>query len=780
MSIDKVEKRDGSIVDFDSSKIETAIEKASDRDVDSNLITNKVIEKLSGTPNVEEIQDKVESALIDAGHYQTAKNYILYRQDHREQRDERDSILDGQTDELSKKFSKNALRVLASRYLKKNSEGKIVESPSELFERVATHMVIPDILHDERVFSKTGASIKGMLDIDIEGWKLSLDGHEVNKWTRKSMYNLYKRLNEQGKMKMELPFLLEAINDGEFDEYGDQWQEYYDLMANQEFMPNSPTLMNAGDELGQLSACFSANISDDMEDIMDTVKESALIFKSGGGMGINFSDIRPNGDRVSSTSGVASGPLSFMKMFDTMTEVVKQGGARRGALMGILEADHPDIQEFIQAKRKGDDLSNFNISVAVGEKFWKALDDNESFELVNPRNGEVTSRVDPESMLDIISHSAWESADPGMLYLDNINEHNPLRKYKGDIRHTNPCSELPLYPYQSCNLGSINLESMVDGDDFNWDKFEKTIRISTQFLDNVVDMSEFPLDKISEVTRDSRKIGLGMMGLANALYKMGIRYDSQEGYEFMSKVAEYLTLNSMEKSVDLAKERGSFPLFDESDYTKGNIPVAGLHDGERIHELDRWDELSCSIQENGIRNSKTTTLPPTGSTAMIADTSHGIEPEFSMAYEKNVDVGDFYFSNDVFEEELRKRNLYDQDLLEAIAENYGTLIGIDVPDDLKDIFVTALDIHYLDHLMAQGVLQRWISSSISKTINMPPDATPNDVKKAFKTAHRLGIKGVTVYRDKSKDEQVINMKGEESDKELEPSDFVIEKLEIDD
>ena len=773
---EKVIKRDGSVSEFDRSKIETAIDKASERDVDSKLVTDKVVDKIEGKPKVEDIQDKVESVLVDLGHYKTAKSYILYRQEHREKRSEKESILDGQTDELSKKFSKNALRVLASRYLKKDSEGNIVESPSELFERVATHMVIPDILHDERVFSESEGAVKVMLDIDIEDWDVSFDGHEVNKWTRKSMYNLYKRLNEQGKMKMELPFLLEAINDGEFDEYGEQWQEYYDLMVEQEFMPNSPTLMNAGDELGQLSACFSADIEDDMNNIMDTVKESALIFKSGGGMGVNFNNIRPKGDRVASTSGVASGPISFMKMFDTMTEVVKQGGARRGALMGILEASHPDIQEFIQAKRKGDDLSNFNISVAVDSDFWEALDNDESFELVNPRNGEVTAKVDPESMLDIIAHSTWESADPGMLYLDNINKYNPLREHKGPIRHTNPCAELPLYPYQSCNLGSINLESMVEDGEFNWGKFRDTIYTATKFLDNVVDMSEFPLDKIAETTRESRKIGLGMMGLANALYRMGIKYDSEEGYQFMSELAENLTYYSMKESVELAKERGKFPLYEQSSYTDGKIPVAGAN--EKTHRTKDWDGLTEEIKEHGIRNSKTTTLPPTGSVAMIADTSHGVEPEFSLAYEKNVDVGDFYFSNDVFGEELKERNLYDQDLLEAIADNYGTLRGFDVPDDLKDIFVTALDIHYLDHLMAQGVLQEWITASISKTINMPADAEPSDVRRAFEVGHYLGVKGITVYRDDSKSEQVINMQGESRDNKLEPSLYVKEKLEI--
>ncbi len=803
MEIKKVKKRDGSIVNFNQDKIKQAIVKAaqasgSEAVNQASQLAEKVtrdLEEMYGDvelgkeeyPEVEDIQDAVEKVLIEEGHYSTAKAYILYRQEHRQKRREKEKLLNKtKIGRIGKKFSLKALRVLASRYLLRDEEGKIVESPEELFERVATNVTIPDLLRDERVFDRDGdgtaspKSAKEYLDSFRDyGNKYDFGDHSINQWTFKAMGELFVELSENGQMKVDFPELLDLFDEGHFDSYHENWQTFFDMMVSQKFLPNSPTLMNAGTRLGQLSACFVLPMEDDMGRIMDASKDAALIFQSGGGVGINYSSLRPEGDLVASTSGVASGPISFMRIIDTVTDVVKQGGKRRGANMGIINITHPDVKDFINVKQKEGKLENFNISVGTVEEFWNSLEDgdNGNFDLINPRTDQVVSQANSKAILELIAHSAWESADPGMIFFDRINEYNVLEPAKGKIRGTNPCGEQPLYDYESCNLGSINLHNLLKEDGFDWNEYENTIRHATRFLDNVLDMNNFPLDKIEQATKATRKIGMGVMGLSNLFYEEGIPYDSARGYDMMEKLAETLSYFSMDESVELAKKRGVFPLYDESSYPEGEIPVAGYYEDKKPGR--DWDALIEKIQSDGIRNGMTTTIAPTGSISMIADTSHGIEPEFSLAYEKNVTAGDFYYANEVFEEALKERGIYSDELLQEINENYGSLVGLDeIPEDLKETFVTALDIHYTDHLMAQASWQDWVTASISKTINMPGSVTPDDILNSFLLGHKLGLKGLTVYRDGSKSRQVVNMDGEKAhEKNLEPSDYVRSFLE---
>ncbi len=797
MVIKKVKKRDGSIVKFNQQKIKNAIYKASQAVAsgemkEANTLAHKVTDDLKdiyggdAIPEVEDIQDTVEKVLIEEGYYSTAKAYILYRQEHRQKRREKQKLLNkNKLGKIGKKFSLKALRVLAARYLLRDRNGKIVETPEELFERVATTVTIPDILRDARIFELNGDRKMNHNAADYlkkfteYGNRYNFNNHYINEWAFKSMTELYIELANMGQMKTDYKEVLTLFDEGHFNKYHDNWQNYFNMLVNQEFMPNSPTLMNSGTRLGQLSACFVLPIEDDMGKIMDASKDAALIFQSGGGVGINYSKLRPEGDIVASTSGVASGPLSFMRIIDTVTDVVKQGGKRRGANMGILNINHPNIKEFIDVKRNEGKLENFNISVGTNNRFWEVFNNPEkqNYELINPRTDSVVEKENPKPILELIAHSAWESADPGMIFFDKINEYNVLEPAKGKISGTNPCGEQPLYDYESCNLGSINLHKFVDDGDFDWDKYEAVVRDATQFLDNVLDMNNFPLDKIEKSTKESRKIGLGVMGLANLLYKFEIPYNSEKSYKMMETLAEHLTYYSMDESIELAKKRGVFPIYEDTDYPNGKLPVAAYYEAEE--QTKDWESLIDKVKELGIRNGMTTTVAPTGSISMIADTSHGIEPEFSLAYEKNVTAGDFYYANEIFEQELKDRGLYTDELLARINDNYGSLVDIDeVPEELREVFVTALDIHYADHLIAQSSWQKWISASISKTINMPNSAKPEDVFNSFLIAHKLGLKGLTVYRDGSKSRQVMNMKGDGAlERVLKPSDYVQKVLE---
>ena len=1332
-TISKIIKRDGRIVDFDKEKITNAIFKAAkavggrDKELAARL-ADQVVKLLKERlkpgeiPTVEQVQDLVEKVLVENGHYRTAKAYILYRKERTLIREEKKRILQKEAiDEVDKKFSVNAIKILASRYLLKNEEGKLIESPKQLFQRVAALIVIPDILHDPKVFDKEGKqAVKPKEEFDpvsYEG-KLGLGEIKWNRWHLERMKHLYDELNSQGKMKVKWSEFLKMLENKEFEGYYQNYLDYYELMVNKKFLPNSPTLFNAGARLGQLSACFVLNIEDDMRSIMEAVRDAALIFQSGGGIGINYSKLRPEGDVVTSTGGIASGPLSFARIIDVVTDVVKQGGCvslnsyartsdgiipfssfqifnpkdemplphsifdgnsfnfvilgglngkaevfrietelgnwvdvtynelvgvwtengiefreawrinendylivglnglnekkvrlpplkishpnsnlvrvpkyitnslariiglymadgcwnngrlilsfnkneniefwisefekvfgllpgevrerkgyvdvvwfsrdleryfekmgwkkissskafiplqilssskllsaflqglfegdgyvhgdgypvlyttseelarqvqeallslgivsklrkrearkipghlgknamftisiiekesvrkflekigfvneeknkkvervlnkkfelqwkipfvskrlrkvyeklkkgnkqtakrfyrkthkymlnhrnltfnalkklseefpelkrefedilqrkyyfarvvkkekrkeetihievipsgtylangillhnkRRGACMGILEISHPDIEKFITVKETPGMFENFNLSVLVFPDFIEAYEKDEMYALVNPRTKKAWKHVKARYLMDAIAMSAWRTGDPGVVFFDNLNKRNVLLKAKGPIRATNPCvtgdtyvltrngnvpikelhnpqeifcidrkfhkiswvgktgekevylvkvrdgnrikatidhkfltpagwkplSELkvndkviiyknnsffessiekieklgveevfdlkepithsfvangfvvhncgeePLYEYESCNLGSINLyahfkEDEMGNKEFDWEELKKTIRIATQFLDNVIDVNKFPLEKIEKATKASRKIGLGMMGLADTLFAMKIPYNSEEGFELMRRIAEFITFHAMLKSSELAKERGVFPLYEQSAYPD-DLPIEGYYQKE-IWTQD-WNKVVEAIKANGIRNAEVTTIAPTGSLSMLCDVSSGIEPQYALVFEKVVTIGSFYYTDLEFQHQLKLNGLYEDYILKKIKENGGSVQGLkEIPEEMRRVFVTALDIPWWDHVRAQAEIGKWICAATSKTINMPNWVAPEDIKNAFLLAYKLGCKGITVYRDGSKAKQVL-------------------------
>ncbi|WP_297072901.1 adenosylcobalamin-dependent ribonucleoside-diphosphate reductase [Thermococcus sp.] len=1185
MPVEKVMKRDGRIVPFDRERIKWAIQRAMlEVGIHDEKLLNRVVRRVvrrinelydGQIPNIENIQDIVELELMRAGLFDVAKAYILYRKKKAEIREEKKKILNkDRLDEIDKRFSLNALRVLASRYLIRNEKGEIIESPKELFERVATLAVIPDLLYDERVFDRDGnheqnlSRVKYYLEQfeEFDG-KYSIGRFKLNKYHFERMVNLYRELAEKGKMKVSIDEFLGMLENGAFDDYESEIEEYFRLMAGQVFMPNTPALINSGRPLGMLSACFVVPIEDDMESIMKAAHDVAMIQKSGGGTGLNFSKLRPEGDFVGSTAGAASGPVSFMHLIDAVSDVIKQGGVRRGANMGILEVWHPDIEKFIHAKERNTGtnvLSNFNISVGIWEDFWDALKEGKRYPLVNPRTGEKVKEIDPKSLFEELAFMAWSKADPGVIFFDVINRRNVLADAKGEpIRATNPCvvgetrvltpegyikaeelftlskergkkeavavegiteggepyaysievllpgeeeikyetvhgntvevadpvsvpayvwkvglkevarvrtkegyeitatldhrlmtpdgwkevkdlkpgdkiilprfeiedefgsesigkdlafvlgwfigdgylnlndkrawfyfnaekeeeiawkireilakhfgikaephrygnqiklgvrgeayrwleslvksnekrvpeivyrlkpkeiaaflrglfsadgyvdndkairltsknrellreiqdllllfgilsklydrpypsefkyttkegeertyhsegyyelvianfsrkifaekigfegykmeklslkktkvdepivtvesvenvgkrlvydftvpehhsyisngflshncGEEPLYEYESCNLASINLAKFVKYDDegkpyFDWDEYAYVIQKVAKYLDNAIDVNRFPLPEIDHNTKLTRRIGVGMMGLADALFKLGIPYNSEEGFAFMRKATEYLTFYAYKYSVEASKKRGPFPLYEKSKYKDGELPVEGFYHRE-IWNLP-WDELVGEIKEYGVRNGMVTTCPPTGSVSMIADTSSGIEPIFALVYKKSVTVGEFYYVDLIFEAELKKRGLWNEQLLKKISDNYGSIQGLEeVPEDLQKVFVTSMDVHWLDHILAQANIQLWLTDSASKTINMPNDATVEDVKAAYLLAYKLGCKGITVYRDGSLSVQVYSVEGEKKKRvPAKPSKYAIEKL----
>ena len=804
-TINEIRKRSGAVTDFNKDKITNAIYRAlaatskADREL-ADQLAEKVVDKLveqgftsTRTPSVEDIQDIVESTLIDSGHSDIAKAYIVYRHERRKLRDEKMKVLNTKAlDPVSKKFDLNCLRVLASRYLFRNGKNEITESPTQMFERVAILVGIGDMLYDAQVFDKSGnitqniEEAKSYLEkLDNFDYKFKVGNYFLNKWHFRSLINHYITLADKGQMKVSFKDLLTLIAAKKFDSYADKITEYFELMTAQDFLPNSPTMMNAGGRLGQLSACFVLGMEDGMEEIMKSTSDAALIFKSGGGVGINYSDLREEGDIVASTSGVASGPVSFMNIINTVTEVVKQGGKRRGANMGIIEAWHPDVEKFITNKTEPGILENFNVSVGIWEDFWHSLVNTQDgkYVLRSPRDRKPVREINAHQLIDLIALSAWKSAEPGLIFFDQINKYNVFAKARqAPLRATNPCGEQSLYPYESCNLGSINLVNLVkrkaDGEyEFDWQRYEETIRKTTRFLDNVIDVNNYPVPEINVASKESRRIGLGVMGVADLLYKLRIPYNSQEGYELQSKLSEALTYYSMEESVALAKSRGEFPLCSKTEYPEGKIPVAGYYEKPKEMHSYEWDALIEKIQKHGIRNVLTTTVAPTGTLSMIADCSNGMEPAFALVFEKRVTVGRFFYTNKIVEEVLKEHGLYTDEILAKIADNYGSLKGIpEIPEWMQKVFVTAMDIHWADHLMAQAVWQEWIGNAIAKTINMPYDVTADDVKSAYLLAHELGLKGITVYRDGSRHKQVLHMTSENAEKifDVTPSEHITE------
>ena len=664
----KVIKRTGEAVDFDSGKIRNAIYKAlvAVKKDDKNLakvladevvkaISKKRNEKISG----EEIQDLVEQILIQHNLPAVAKAYILYRHKQAELRKTKQIL--GSQDEL--KMSLNAMKVLAARYLLKDETGKIIETPAQLFRRVA----------------------KALAEVDLK-WEIK---EEV------------KKIEEQ----------------------------FYNIMASRDFMPNTPTLMNAGTKIGQLSACFVLPVEDSLESIFDAVKSMALIHQSGGGTGFSFSKLRPKGDIVKSTKGIASGPVSFIRIFDTTTDVIKQGGKRRGANMAILDYNHPDIVEFITSKTKENFLSNFNISVAATDKFMYAVFNDKEIDLINPRTGKSVGRKKAKDLFDLMVTMAWRTGDPGLVFLDRINKDNPTPEL-GQMVSTNPCGEQPLLPFESCNLGSINIANMLDGREINWVKLKRTVNTAIRFLDNVIDANKYILPQTKEITlKKNRKIGLGVMGFAEMLIKMGIPYNSEQALNVGDRLMAFIQKEAKKASFEIAKKKGDFPEFRKS-------ALAGKYDN--------------------MRNSTVTTVAPTGTISIIADCTSGIEPLFAIAFVRNVLSGAKLVEiNKEFEQIAKERGFYSEELIRKITET-GSIQNLkEVPDDVKKLFVTALDISPEWHVMMQAAFQKHTDNAVSKTINLPYDATVEDVRKAYLLAYKLHCKGITVYRYGSKKEQVL-------------------------
>lgn len=677
MHVDKIQKRNGEIVSFNPSKITNAINKALSAtqketagvDHITNEVVNAINKKYSreSIPSVEDIQDIVEKILIKHNLPNVAKAYILYRNKQSEKRELKNIF--GVTDDL--KLSLNSIKVLKERYLARNEQGEIIETPSELFLRVA----------------------KKVAEFDKN----------------------YDQINERETEK-----------------------KFFKAMINRDFLPNSPTLMNAGlNAPQQLSACFVLPITDSLGSIFEAVKNMALIHKSGGGTGFSYSHIRPKGDIVKTTKGIASGPLSFMKVFDETTDVVKQGGKRRGANMGVLRFDHPDILDFITAKSNDKDFTNFNLSVGVTDKFMQAVKEDNIIDLVNPRTNKKTKQVSAKNIFDLITYEAWKTGDPGLLFLDEVNRHNPTPTV-GDIESTNPCGETPLLPYESCNLGSINVSHMVneEGSDVDWEKLRKTVHLGIHFLDNIIDVNDFPLIEIEKSTKANRKIGLGLMGFAELLIKLNISYDSSKAISFAKKLMEFISTEARYKSESLGRLKGSFPNFEKSVWSKD------------------YDHM---------RNATVTTIAPTGTISVLADCSSGIEPLFGIAFVRNIMGGKKFFEvNPLFEEKLRQNDMYSNNLIKEIAKK-GSVQSIDgVSEELKSLFVTALDIDPEVHVRLQAAFQQFTDNAVSKTVNLPYDASLDVVKNIYVTAFELKCKGITIYRYGTKKDQVLTY-GDESE-----------------
>lgn len=609
--------------------------------------------------------------------------------------------------EESLNLSENAKKVLEKRYLKRDKDGNCIEKPEDMFRRVADTIAAGDLK-----FGKSEADVKKLSD------------------------------------------------------------RFYKAITSRYFMPNSPTLMNAGRELGQLAACFVLPVEDSLEGIFETVKNTALIHKSGGGTGFSFARLRPKNSVVKSTMGVSSGPVSFMEVFNAATEAVKQGGTRRGANMGILRVDHPDIIDFINCKSDNNKLNNFNISVAITDKFMEAYLNGTDYDLINPQNNEVVGRMNAKEVFDLIVDGAWRNGEPGIVFIDKMNADNPT-PLVGAIESTNPCGEVPLLPYEACNLGSINLGLMMketsNGWEVDWDLLAETTKTAMRFLDNVIAVNNYPLPQISEMVQNNRKIGLGVMGWADMLMKMGISYNSEEGTKLAGQVMEFIDYISKKESIEMAKERGSFNNFKGSIYDQDNY-LFNKYKGKSAGKIsdEQWAEIDANIKKYGLRNATTTCIAPTGTISMIASASGGVEPLFGLVFSRLImDGTEMLEVNPIFKDYMVSHGLYSEEMMSKIAKE-GTIAHIDgVSDEIKNIFATAHDVTPYWHVKMQAAFQLHTDNAVSKTVNFVESATREDIKEAYILAYKNNLKGITVYRNNSRQFQPMNLDDKKKEKTVE-------------
>lgn len=624
-------------------------------------------------------------------------------------------------------LSPSSLTVLEKRYLGRNNDGEIIETPEEMFWRVAWNLACAEVFY------------------------------KFNISTSISKQELYKLIDEN-QSKKEL-----------VKEWADK---FHKIMTSMEFLPNSPTLMNAGRKMQQLSACFVLPIDDSIGDegskdaIFDAVKNTAIIHKSGGGTGFSFSRCRHRGAIVKSTGREASGPISWLRVLNESTEAIKQGGTRRGANMGILRVDHPDVEKFATCKNTEGDISNFNISIAITDKFMDAFEKDEEYELVAPHNREIVGKRRARTVFRMLAENAWLNGEPGIIFIDKLNSpETNIVPALGAIEATNPCGEQPLQPYESCNLGSINLGKFVENGTINWDKLKETVNLAVRFLDNVIDMNEYPLEAIKKMSHGNRKIGLGIMGWADMLILLGVPYNSDRAFKLGERIMEFINYHAHLSSIELAKERGPFPNYEMSTF-KDPETLKTMY-SRPDSQLD-WGFVREQIGKHGQRNGTCTTVAPTGTIAVIANASQGVEPLFAIAYERHTPTFTLYECNPYFERIAKERGFYSEELMKELTKTFSVQNLKEIPEDVRKVFVTAHNLTPEDHIRMQAAFQKYTDNAVSKTINFLNSATKEDILKAYLLAWTGGCKGLTVYRDGSRQVQVITVKKDAPAAALQP------------